>query len=194
MPLIDAAAQRGHDRERPGDRPLTKGERWTRTELAHLRAGRWAPRAWVGFLGAAQSRANQTRGRRPALARQERRWIAAGAGAWWLIAQRWPAGPIGRAGHRGLACWGCWAVMVDWHLGMLETPDGRAVGLGPPDALTLLRAWLIPAVAQRPAPALLAVCAATDLADGAPWRGRPGAPASAATSRARSMRAYPSSR
>jgi phosphatidylglycerophosphate synthase len=56
--------------------------------------------------------------------------------------------------------------MLDWHLGMLETPDGRARNLGPADAATLLRAWLVPAVAERPSPGICALGFATDLLDG----------------------------
>ena len=60
---------------------------------------------------------------------------------------------------------GC-ALMLDWHLGMLETTDGRPVALGGADGLTLARAWLVPAVAQDAAPALVIIGAVSDLADG----------------------------
>jgi phosphatidylglycerophosphate synthase len=49
---------------------------------------------------------------------------------------------------------------------MLETADGRAVGLGAADALTLARAWLVPAVAERADPILLLIGGLSDLADG----------------------------
>jgi hypothetical protein len=37
--------------------------------------------------------------------------------------------------------------MLDWHLGMFETDDGRPRRLGPADALTLSRVSLVPTVA-----------------------------------------------
>lgn len=146
--------------------PLTEGEGWTQAELCRLREAGWSPRAVVDFLRAAQTRANLTRGRRPDLARQEARWMLAGTAAWVMAARVIPNGPLARATGRGLLWWGGCALMVDWHLGMLETPDGRPVGLGVPDALTLTRAWLVPAVAQCPHPLLLLIGAATDFADG----------------------------
>jgi phosphatidylglycerophosphate synthase len=56
--------------------------------------------------------------------------------------------------------------MLDWHLGMVETEDGRPRPLGPADALTLLRAWLAPAVLDEPLPVLVAVAGASDVLDG----------------------------
>lgn len=145
---------------------LTEGEHWTLAELARLRAGGWRPRAWRDFLWAAQVRANVTRRRRPALAHQEAAWICVGAAAW-LVAGRLPAGSsLARARRRGLVWWALTAVMLDWHLGMLETAEGRAVGLGAADALTLARAWLCPAVAERADPILLLIGGLSDLADG----------------------------
>ncbi|MDQ6818909.1 MAG: hypothetical protein M3076_00995 [Actinomycetota bacterium] len=146
--------------------PLTEGERWTRGELARLRDAGWTPPATLAFLLAAQARANLTRRGRPALGRQEARWMLAGALAWVPAARRLPGAQIARARARGLLWWAGCALMLDWHLGMLETPEGGAVGLGPADALTLLRAWLVPAVAQRAHPALVLVGALTDIADG----------------------------
>jgi len=145
---------------------MTEGERWTRAELARLSAGRWSPRALRDFLWAAQVRANLTRGRRRDLARQEAGWIVIG-GAAWLAASRWsPTGSFRCARRRGLVWWAACGVMLDWHLGMLETPEGRPVRLGAADALTLARAWLVPAVAQRADPILVAIGALTDVADG----------------------------
>lgn len=145
---------------------LTEGERWTQAELRRLRDARWGPGAAAVFLRAAQAQANRTRRRRPDLARQEARWMLIGTAAWVICAWVIPHRPLGRASGRGLVWWGACALMVDWHLGMLETPDGRPVGLGVPDALTLTRAWLVPAVARYPHPSLLLIGAATDFADG----------------------------
>jgi len=134
---------------------LTEGERWTRAELARLRENGWRPRAWVTFVRAAQIRTNLTRHRRPALARQAAAWMLMGAAAWLIAARRLVGSPFARARGRGLIWWGACAVMLDWHLGMLETPEGRTARLGAADALTLARAWLVPAVAERAEPALL---------------------------------------
>lgn len=92
--------------------------------------------------------------------------MLAGTAAWAISGWAIPTGPLARARGRGFLWWcGC-AAMVGWHLWMLETPDGRPVGLGIPDALTLTRAWLVPAVAQCPHPSLLLIGVVTDFADG----------------------------
>ncbi len=145
---------------------MTDGERWTRVELARLRDGGWRPRVWLEFLWAAQIQANRTRRRRPALARQAGEWMLAGAAAWLIVARLLPASPFARRRRQGLIWWGVCALMLDWHLGMLESPDGRAARLGAADALTLARAWLVPAVAERGDPAMLLLGALTDVADG----------------------------
>lgn len=146
---------------------LTEGERWIREELALLRDCGRRPRALVRFLWAAQQRTNSTRRGRPGLARQAGAWTLAGGAGWVLAARLLPSGPFARARASGLIWWAGCAVMLDWHLGMLETPAGSAVGLGPADALTLIRAWLVPAVAQGGQPALLLLGSLTDIADGA---------------------------
>jgi phosphatidylglycerophosphate synthase len=56
--------------------------------------------------------------------------------------------------------------MLDWHLGMVETADGRARNLGIGDALTLSRAWLIPVALDAPTPVVCGLAAATDALDG----------------------------
>ncbi len=133
---------------------MTDGERWTREALAGLRADGYAPGAWWRFLGASHRRAAVTRAARPALTRQARTWMGVGALA-------------AAAGGRGLAGWAITALMLDWHLGMVETEDGRPRALGPADACTLLRAWLVPLVADDPRTLVLAVGLATDGVDGA---------------------------
>ncbi len=127
---------------------------------------RLASRAWVDFLWAAQARANLTRRQRPALARQEARWMLGAAADWLVLARLLPRSQIAAVRGRGLVWWAGCAVMLDWHLGMLETPEGRAVELGAADALTLLRAWLVPAIASRAEPTLLLLGALSGLADG----------------------------
>ncbi len=143
---------------------MTDGEHWAREELERLRDRRFAPSAIAAFLAASQRRAANVRRARPDLARQARRWEAAGLGAWALLA-------AGRRSSRpslapGLAWWGATCLMLEWHLGMFESEDGRPRDLGAADALTLTRAWLVPVIAGGPAPAALGVAALTDALDG----------------------------
>jgi hypothetical protein len=56
--------------------------------------------------------------------------------------------------------------MLDWHIGMVETHDGRERNLGPADACTLARVWLVPAVADTPAPWMCVAAFVTDGLDG----------------------------
>ena len=133
---------------------MTEGERWTRDALQALRAADYAPAAWGRFLAASHGRAAASRAARPQLTRQARAWMAIGA-----------LGCLAR--RRGLVGWGVTAAMLEWHLGMVETEDGRPRALGAADACTLLRAWLAPAAARDPRPVLFAVAMATDAADGA---------------------------
>lgn len=143
----------------------TEGEAWSRRELAELLDGRFAPRPVVRFLASSQRRAADVRRRRPELARQSRRWMATGAAAWLGLAA---AGrePFRRRLAGGLGWWGACALMVDWHLGMVEEEDGRAAMLGPADACTLARVWLVPVAADAAHPAAVALAAASDVLDG----------------------------
>lgn len=144
---------------------LTEGEEWTRGQLARLLQARVTPPAVVGFLAASQRRATSVRRSRPEVARREAVRAAIGAGGWLLLA-RLGVEPFRRRWRSGLCAWGATIVMLDWHLGMLETADGRPRNLGPADAATLLRAWLVPAVADRPSAGLCAVGFVTDVLDG----------------------------
>jgi len=137
---------------------LTDGERWMREELAALRERRFAPAALARFLCASQARANDVRAARPELARQAWSWNALGVLA--IL-----AGDRRRARGR-LAWWAACALMLDWHLGMAETLDGRPRPLGAADALTLARAWLVPFAWQRPTALACAVAGLTDALDG----------------------------
>lgn len=143
----------------------TEGERWTRAELARLRAGRFAPGAVGRFLVASQRRANEVRRARPALGRQARGWTGAGAAAWIGLGA---AGvePFRSRRAAGLAWWAACAVMLDWHLGMVETPAGAARPLSGADAVTLARAWLVPVVWDDPQPLALVAGALSDGVDG----------------------------
>jgi phosphatidylglycerophosphate synthase len=152
----------------------TQGERWARDQLLALRAAGYRPSAGWRFLAVSLERAATVRRARPALARQSRRWAAGGL-AGGLAACR----VVARAGLSAPrpATWAAWwvacAVMLDWHLGMLEAPDGAARDrLGAGDAASLARIALVPFVGSAPPRrgpfvAFLAIAAATDAADGA---------------------------
>ncbi len=144
---------------------ITEGEAWTREQLERLLARRFRPAAVVGFLVASQRRAGAVRRARPQLARREAAWAATGTVGWVALAAG-RVDPFRPAWRSGLVGWALTILMLDWHLGMLETPDGRPRDLGAADAMTLLRAWLVPAVAHRPGPGLCALGFATDVLDG----------------------------
>jgi len=151
------------DETSPGE--LTEGERWARDQLSELLRARFSPAGVVRFLAASGRRAGEVRGARPELGRQSVAWSAAGGAAWSALAAC-GVEPFRSRVRSGLAWWGLTAVMLDWHLGMLETPDGRPRHLGTADALTLARVWLAPAVLEDPKPALCAAGFATDVLDG----------------------------
>src|SRR5918994_7348900 len=94
-----------------------------------------------------------------------RRWAAVG-GVAWLALGAGGVEPFRRRTREGLAWWALTATMLDWHLGMVETTDGRPRNLGAGDALTLARAWLVPVALDAPTPLVCAVAAATDALDG----------------------------
>jgi len=146
-------------------RELTDGERWAREQLEALLARRFSPAAVARFLAASWRRSAEVRRARPALARQARVWAATGAAAWFALAAA-GAGPFRRRLPLGLAWWAATAVMLDWHLGMFETEDGRPRELGAGDALTLARAWLVPVALDGPSPLVCLAAAATDALDG----------------------------
>jgi phosphatidylglycerophosphate synthase len=155
---------------------MTDGERWAADELLALRTAGFRPAAWRRFLAASFRRAGVTRAAHGALARQAHAWSAIGllAGLAAVRAARRVGAPAPRP-----ATWAAWwlstALMLDWHLGMLESRDGsRHERLRAADALTLARVGLVPFIAATgPArhragfTALLAASATTDLLDGA---------------------------
>jgi phosphatidylglycerophosphate synthase len=144
---------------------LTEGEQWSREQLSTLLAQRFSPPSIARFLLASQRRANAVRSERSELARQAWTWTALGAGAWLVLAG---AGvqPFRRRWRGGLAWWVATGVMLDWHLGMVETLDGRPRRLGPADAVTLLRAWLVPVALDDPSPTVCGLAAVSDVLDG----------------------------
>ena len=150
---------------------MTEGELWTQEVLAELKASGFRPQAWVRFIAQSLSFARERRRDRPlehratvvlgglglaawvAVAATGRPWLAAAGALWWVLA----------------------TLMLDWHLGMLETQDGRRVdGLGPANMLTFLRAGTPPAVfalfATSAGIGLLAAAGLSDVLDG--WLAR----------------------
>ena len=144
---------------------MTEGERWARDMLQQLRGRRFTPSAIGAFLLASQRRSAETRRARPALARRARQWEVAGFGAWALLAVC-GAQPFRRRLRPGLGWWIATSLMLEWHLGMVESEDGEPRNLASADALTLSRAWLIPVVGDRLSPRTLALAALTDGLDG----------------------------
>lgn len=144
---------------------MTEGEAWAQAALADLRARRFAPAAIAAFLAASQRRSRDVRAARPALGAQARRWELAGAAAWTGLAL---AGrePFRRRVRGGLTWWAAVALMLEWHLGMVESEDGEPRPLGPADALTLGRAFLVPVVADDLSGAALLAAGVSDALDG----------------------------
>lgn len=128
--------------------------------------------AWARFLRASLQRSAETRQARPEIVRQARRWGVAGGAAWLLACQvgRRRANSVDRAS--GLLWWFAVWRMLDWHLGMAESPDGiRRARLSGADALSLARIWLVPLLpALRRAPGMLSTVivagGVTDALDG----------------------------
>lgn len=149
---------------------MTEGERWTRELLARLRRSGFRPSGWGQFVAHSFVRARETRRRRRREHRETLAIGAIGSMVWLLVAL------TGRP-SLGLVAGGWWLlviVMLNWHLGMLDRPDGTTIrGLGPANAITLLRAGLIPAFffLSPAAIGMLLLCAGTtDALDG--WLAR----------------------
>jgi hypothetical protein len=117
------------------------------------------------FLAGSQRRANKQRAAHPQTARRMRGWIAAGAAAWAVpaLARR---EPFRRRTPAFAAWWALTWLMLDWHLGMLESEDGEPRNLSAADACTLTRVWLAPAAADTPRPWMCALALASDGLDG----------------------------
>lgn len=156
---------------------MTAGERWATEALEALRAGRFGPQAWAHFLAESFRRAAEARRQRPRLARQARAWslvgFCAGLGVCaWMPRARLPAPDP----WRFAAWWLAVSAMLDWHLGMVEGPQGEdRERLTAADAVTLTRLWSAPILAAQDQPtrdsrrvfiALIATAAASDAFDG----------------------------
>ena len=121
--------------------PRSEGELWAEELLDELRAARFRPGAWLRFLGASFARARSNRRRHRRAHRQLLALGLLGLGVY---------GGVVASGRPVLAAlaagwWVLVLLMADWHLGMLERPDGsRLSGLGVANTVTLLRAGAIP--------------------------------------------------
>ena len=88
-----------------------------------------------------------------------------GAAAWAALALARQQ-PFARRAPAFAAWWALTWLMLDWHIGMLETEDGEPRNLSAADACTLVRVWLVPAAADSPQPWMCALALATDGLDG----------------------------
>jgi phosphatidylglycerophosphate synthase len=153
-----------------GRLPATAGELWTQEVLRELRAARFAPAAWVRFLAASFARARSQRLQRRRAHREALAVGAAGIATWIAVALS------GRPGLGAAAAvwWTLVLLMLIWHLGMLERPDGRPLqGLGSANVVSLIRAAVVPLLLTVPPWALAALlvgAGATDVVDG--WLAR----------------------
>jgi phosphatidylglycerophosphate synthase len=152
---------------------VTAGEQWTRDRLAELRARHYRLGAWAEFLRLSLERAREARRARPELERQLERWmlgwLAASAATQSLAPLRLlPVVPC----RRELALWTTTGLLLRWHLGMVEGPEGQPrARFSPADAATLGRLWITPRLRRsgdRPAVllSLLAAGGASDVLDG----------------------------
>jgi phosphatidylglycerophosphate synthase len=141
------------------------GEAWARGVLRELRERRFTPIAWIGFLDASFRRSNVRRRQRPRAFRETLALGVAGFAVWGAVAV-----VDVRLAWVGAAWWAAIVLMLDWHLGMLERPNGTAIaGIGTANILCFVRAGLVPALpALSPAALAIALGAAhiTDVLDG----------------------------
>jgi cardiolipin synthase len=150
----------------------SEGELWAEELLAELKRGRFSATAWRWFLKESLARARQYR---RTCVRAHRQVLALAGGALAVAVGVAASGRPLLAIVAG-AWWGLVLLMTDWHLGMLERPDGtRLAGLGIANTITLLRGGAIPLLPILGATAFaLAVLAAgvSDIADGLLARSR----------------------
>jgi hypothetical protein len=130
-----------------------------------LRDARFTPRAAARFLLESRRRAGEQRVRHPQTARRIRVWVAAGAAVWAAFAL---AGrePFRRRTRAFAVSWSFTWLMLEWHIGMLESERGERRNLAAADACTLVRVWLAPAAADLPQPWMCALALASDGLDG----------------------------
>jgi phosphatidylglycerophosphate synthase len=142
---------------------MTAGERWSEELLVQLRAARYTPSAWVSFFACTFARARETRAQRRREHHQTLALGAAGLLTWGLVAaagQAWIA-------LAGALWWLLIALMLDWHLGMLEDATGRRLdGLGLANVLSILRAGVVPVLVVASPTVLVAVLVPAGITDG----------------------------
>ena len=150
---------------------MSDGERWTRETLAALHHDRYTPAACARFLAASFARAARQGRERPQPRRQLAGVALLGVLAWAGVA----AVGYGLVAVAGAGWWLLVVLMFDWHLGMLERPDGRRLDrLGLANVLTLARFWLVPLLPVLAPTGLgiaLLVAVALDVVDGPIARG-----------------------
>jgi phosphatidylglycerophosphate synthase len=141
---------------------MTAGETWTRERLAELRGDRYRPAAWRLFLASSFACARRTRAIRTREHRQLLTLAVIGAATW---------GGLAALGLPWLALIGAaWLalllLMVDWHLGMLESDTGRPLQkLGAANLISLVRGSLAPALLAAPPTVLLTLLLGAGLSD-----------------------------
>ena len=122
----------------------TEAELWARGLLEELRASYFMPFAWIRFLWAAFVRGHLRRRERWPAFCQTVALSVAGFGVWVLVG--WLSDPT--LALAGGLFWLTTMLMLDWHLGMLERPDGTPIaGLGPANVLDICRVGAVPALA-----------------------------------------------
>lgn len=145
--------------------PRLSGPEWTRTELRRLKVARFGPRAWLRFVVACFVRSAQDAMRLPRARREALLVSATGFAGWGLLLFVTPAAVW------GLGWWTFVAVMLLTHLGMLDQDEDSRLGLGLPNLLSLVRAWLLPVLIPAAGSAIafagvLVAALATDGLDG----------------------------
>jgi cardiolipin synthase (CMP-forming) len=122
---------------------VTQLNPWTQETLAELRTSRFHARGWLRFLARSFERAAELRREHPRAHRQALVLGAGGVVVWAGVAvQGEPA-----LAAIGAGWWMLTVLMLDWHLGLLERPDGaRLPGLGVANVFSLARIGLVPAV------------------------------------------------
>ena len=151
---------------------VTEAELWARNLLEELRASYFSPLAWVRFIWASFVRAHERRRERRRAFGELLVLSAAGFGVWAFVG--WLSDPT--LALAGGLFWLTTMLMLDWHLGMLERPDGSAIeGLGLANVLDVCRVGAVPALAVLSAGWLalaLLVIGTLDVLDGRIARAR----------------------
>lgn len=137
---------------------MNEAEAWTAEVLAQLKAGRFSPRALWTFLGRSFARSREARLERRHEHHQTLALAVLGLAAWAGVALAgWPW-----LGLAGALWWALAALMLDWHLGMLDEQHR----LGVANVISILRAGVVPALIVLPPVGLAAVLIPAGVLDG----------------------------